>query len=311
MATEHFQLPIPSREAEPPESVDEAFDLLIAVITEIDAILKTHATGIDGKASSGHGHDMAAITGLVEALSAKMPADKRFRLAELDDVIGAAEAPLGYILAKVEQGWSVMTALAALGQHFHAISHVSGLDDALTDIDAALTSLAGAIDGGAVPVGTVLWVADTEAPAGFLKANGAAVSRTTFAALFAKLGTRHGQGDGATTFNVPDLRGEFVRGWDDGRGIDAGRALGSTQDDAFKSHTHTGTTNSAGSHNHELNRRQLGGPAGNTAFTVPSSGDTTYNTPSAGAHTHSFTTAATGGTETRPRNVALLACIKY
>lgn len=157
MATEHFQLPIPSREAEPPESVDEAFDLLIAAIAEIDAILKAHANGIADKAAAGHGHEMSAITGLVDALAAKMPASRRFRLAELGDVIGADDAPLGYILAKAEDGWSVMTALAALGGHFHGIGDVNGLGEALAtfalktelpkiaDIQAGLYGLTGGI----------------------------------------------------------------------------------------------------------------------------------------------------------------------
>lgn len=67
-------------------------------------------------------------------------------------------------------------------------------------------------------------------PAGWLKCNGQAVSRTTFAPLFAVIGTTWGAGDAVSTFNVPDFRGEFVRGFDDGRGIDAGRTLGSFQD---------------------------------------------------------------------------------
>ena len=60
-------------------------------------------------------------------------------------------------------------------------------------------------------------------PSGYLKCNGAAVSRTTYADLFAEIGTAFGAGDGSSTFNVPDFRGEFVRGWDDSRGVDSGR----------------------------------------------------------------------------------------
>ena len=57
---------------------------------------------------------------------------------------------------------------------------------------------------------------------GWLKANGAAVSRTAYGDLFAKIGTVFGSRDGSTTFNLPDLRGEFIRGWDNGRGVDSG-----------------------------------------------------------------------------------------
>ena len=63
-----------------------------------------------------------------------------------------------------------------------------------------------------VPTGTVAYIAASSAPGGWLKCNGAAVSRTTYAALFAAIGTTFGAGDGSTTFKLPDLRGEFVRG---------------------------------------------------------------------------------------------------
>ncbi len=81
----------------------------------------------------------------------------------------------------------------------------------------------------AVPPGGVFYLATSTVPTGYLECNGAAVSRTTFAALFAAIGTTYGAGDGSTTFNVPDLRGEFVRGWDHSRNVDAGRSLASFQ----------------------------------------------------------------------------------
>lgn len=71
-------------------------------------------------------------------------------------------------------------------------------------------------------------------PAGWLIENGAAVSRTTYATLFAVIGVIYGAGDGATTFNLPDARGEFERGLDLGRGVDPGRVLGSGQGDAIR-----------------------------------------------------------------------------
>ncbi|WP_228368206.1 phage tail-collar fiber domain-containing protein, partial [Klebsiella pneumoniae] len=63
------------------------------------------------------------------------------------------------------------------------------------------------------PAGAVVHFARTTAPAGWLKANGTAVSRTAYAALFAAIGTTYGAGDGFNTFNLPDLRGEFIRGF--------------------------------------------------------------------------------------------------
>ena len=67
------------------------------------------------------------------------------------------------------------------------------------------------------------------APAGWLICDGSAVSRTTYADLFASIGTTYGAGNNTTTFNLPDLRGEFIRGSDNGRGLDVGRAHGSVQ----------------------------------------------------------------------------------
>ena len=98
----------------------------------------------------------------------------------------------------------------------------------------------------------VLYFAGQTAPVGWLKANGAAVSRTAYAALFAAIGTTYGAGDGSTTFNLPDLRGEFMRGWDDGRGIDHGRVLGSAQGDAIRNITGSiDTGNSQGRTGHK------------------------------------------------------------
>ena len=138
---------------------------------------------------------------------------------------------------------------------------------------------------GMVPSGTVLYFAGQTAPAGWLKANGAAVSRTAYAALFAAIGTTYGVGDGRSTFNLPDLRGEFIRSWDDGRAIDINRALGSWQADEFRSHSHGIGVN-----------RQADNDRGSNSSTV--SVDTDGQTDPA------------GGIETRPRNIALLACIK-
>lgn len=134
--------------------------------------------------------------------------------------------------------------------------------------------------------GTVAYLGMSTAPTGWLKANGALVSRSTYSDLFAAIGTTYGAGDGSTTFALPDLRGEFIRGWSDGRAVDTGRVLGSAQSDEFKSHTHTT------------------GVGGTIVQGVQN-----FGTPK--LVSGSNPTGATGGTETRPRNVALLACIKF
>ena len=142
-----------------------------------------------------------------------------------------------------------------------------------------------------VPAGTVIYYAASSAPTGYLKANGASLSTTTYATLFASIGYTFG-GSGAS-FSVPDLRGEFARGWDDARGVDSGRAFGSFQDHQLQLHSHgNGAIHPADG----TEQGQVGAPESFTAFNV---------------QTTTSGTTGTFGTETRPRNIALLACIKY
>jgi microcystin-dependent protein len=68
--------------------------------------------------------------------------------------------------------------------------------------------------------------AGSTAPSGWLLSYGQAISRSTYATLFAAIGTTYGVGDGATTFNVPDLRGRLVAGQDDMGGTSADRLTG-------------------------------------------------------------------------------------
>lgn len=250
-----------------------------------------------------------------------------------------------------------------------------------------------------VPSGTVIYVAQSTPPAGYLKANGAAVSRSTYSALFAALvtgagfaaqnftvtiatpgvftkaahgfsggerlrlsttgalptglnnstdyfvevidantyylntsayvgGTRvatsgsqsgthsytqswFGLGDGSTTFNLPDLRGEFLRGWDDSRGVDSGRAFGTAQKPTFHSigagPTADGVTDYSASN---------GGTAAAQDFGLDSAALTDYPNARIGGPssaiapvTPTLSDASYGAV--RPRNVGMLACIKY
>jgi phage-related tail fiber protein len=171
-----------------------------------------------------------------------------------------------------------------------------------TQLDAKAASSAG------VPAGAVAHFAMNTAPTGWLKANGATVSRTTYATLFAAIGTTFGAGDGSTTFNLPDLRGRFTRNWSDGSSIDSGRAFGSTQNDAFQGHWHgieaPGVTPSA----------QVGRDGGGGAGTGNLRADGAPATPYPYA-TYMVDDGVNGtprtASETRPTNIALLACIKF
>ncbi|WP_295466598.1 phage tail protein [uncultured Pseudomonas sp.] len=162
--------------------------------------------------------------------------------------------------------------------------------------------------------GAIEYFARTTAPNGYLKANGAAVSRTTYATLFAAIGTSFGAGDGSTTFNLPDLRGEFIRGWDDSRGVDSGRTFGSLQSGQNASHSHAATASNAGAHSHTTSvKADRANGEGNAVYGDENwySDNVPLTSSVAGDHTHTISIAASGGNESRPRNIALLACIKY
>lgn len=143
-------------------------------------------------------------------------------------------------------------------------------------------------------------------PAGWLECNGAAVSRTTYANLFAAIGTKWGPGNGTTTFNVPEFRGEFPRGWDHGRGVDAGRTFGSAQAGMVGPHNHPITDPG-----HEHNERGSGSPGGTitSQFSNALSPAADQATETASATT-GITVNNNTGTETRPRNMAVMFIIK-
>lgn len=148
------------------------------------------------------------------------------------------------------------------------------------DVDALLAK--------AAPVGMKGEFYRSAIPTGWLKCNGAAVSRTAYATLFAAIGTTYGAGNGSSTFSLPDDRGNFSRAWDDGRGIDAGRAFGSEQAAAFQAHNHAASSASAGGHTHTASSASNGAHT----HTASSGGAGAHNhagtTRNSGAHSHSF-----------------------
>jgi len=116
---------------------------------------------------------------------------------------------------------------------------------------------------------------------------------------------------------LPDFRGQFVRGYDNGKGTDTGRTMLSTQTDLVKAHTHTGTTDSQGSHSHTLSLAGYHGANGVTNRRGYSDADTSQtgsgaNTTSTnGAHTHTLSIDANTGAENRPVNISVLYAIRY
>ena len=145
------------------------------------------------------------------------------------------------------------------------------------------------------PPGSIMAYVGTSAPSGWLMCDGAPYSATTFAVLYAVIGNAYGAGGGQ--FNVPDMRGVFMRGSDNGRGYDLGRVHGSYQADMFASHDHAS---------------QL---FNNGKYLVDSLGSNTprlgYDVTENNATAAPVRTDPTGGSETRPKNVSVNYIIKY
>ncbi|WP_371263312.1 tail fiber protein [Pseudomonas sp. NBRC 111131] len=171
----------------------------------------------------------------------------------------------------------------------------------------------------AAPPGQIAHFALSAPPPGWLKRNGAAVSRTTYAVLFAAIGTQFGAGDGSTTFNLPDDRELFDRAWTDGANVyDTGRALFSTQVSQNLLHNHNVTIGAAGSHYHTTTfpRERISAgmvETGGNAVLGDYVGDgiQSHDTTTAPNHTHTASVSNNGGLDARPGNRAYLACIKY
>jgi microcystin-dependent protein len=236
------------------------------------------------------------------------------------------------------------------GTKFISVSTIApASDDIRFDLQAAM---------GLDAAGQVAFFPMSVPPAGWLKLNGAAISRTTYARLFARIGTIGGVGDGSTTFNLPDARGEFLRAWDDGRALDSGRAIGTVQTGLILSHNHGlndpghahgvydaghahgAWTDSQGNHSHANGTVRTGLADGNAGYGIGIAGGYQNNvlipgmhgqhsTDTQGLHGHGVgialngtgvaiyaagtgqSVAAAGGAENRPRNLSLLAAIKY
>ena len=164
------------------------------------------------------------------------------------------------------------------------------------------------------PVGTVIWFAGNTAPTGYLKCNGDAIPNGTgtvqsvssnYSALYAIVGA-----------NIPDLRGYFVRGWADNGSLDNGRAIRSTQTAQNEQHNHSATSPVTDpGHDHTYNQRVsnvTGAGDNDEHISVTTSSDSTGTTSENNTGITVTTTIGNqGGTEARPVNIALLACIKY
>jgi microcystin-dependent protein/sporulation protein YlmC with PRC-barrel domain len=191
---------------------------------------------------------------------------------------------------------NVPTATAVTGDVTISSSGVTAIGSGVivnADISASAaidgSKLATAAQQALVPAGAVMAFAMNSAPSGWLAADGSNVNRTTYAALFTAIGTTYGAGDGSTTFALPDLRGYFVRGSGTNSDGTAAGTFGTKQADELKSHLHTHEPGAAA------------GAASGGSFTAQRTD----------LLTTAINTSSTGGTETRPKNIAMLYCIKF
>jgi microcystin-dependent protein len=174
-----------------------------------------------------------------------------------------------------------------------------------TPVNATDVAIKSYVDA-AIPPGCVFWFAKTIPPTGFLECNGASLSTTTYAALFAVIDFTFGGSGGS--FILPDLRGAFIRGWDHGRGFDTNtpsRVFGSFQTFANATHTHAITQTN---HTH--------GITGGSNFNVSTGSGHTVNDAASGSDATlganaNITIVAQGSAETTVKNTGLLPCIKF
>ncbi|MED7696474.1 tail fiber protein, partial [Escherichia coli] len=253
-----------------------------------------------GKAPSSHTHSWNQITGVPTAsLTAKGITQLSSATNSTSEVLAATPKAVkaAYDLANGKQAAdATLTALAALATAADKLPYFTGVDraalTALTSVGRAILSkpsiqsvlnYLGLGEGSALPVGVpVPWPSATP-PTGWLKCNGAAFS----AVEYPKLAKAY------PTNKLPDLRGEFIRGWDDGRGIDTGRALLNIQSDDIKKF--------------ELKYfGPAGGPGTATVFALQNgvSGIYTTGINQEGGSTTANAFQIPGGRETRPRNIA-------
>ena len=179
-----------------------------------------------------------------------------------------------------------------------------GITDAYTksvtytkaEIEALLKNMS------ALPVGAMVPFPKGTVPAGFLEVDGSVQSIAALPDLAAYLGTTFNTGgEGAGNFRLPESRGEFLRGWDHGRGVDLGRAIGSWQADAFQGHYHASAADTARPYS-------TGGTTGDYLARFGTGNPTTNGVRE--AINNGVDGSPRTASETRPRNLAVMWCIK-
>ena len=251
------------------------------------------------------------------------------RLAALEEVVYANlinydNSTSGLASTKV-QGAIDLLSTAANIKYNNSISHLVA-----TKVQDAIDEL---ISKTVIPVGAVQYFAMNAVPSGWLVCDGSAVSRTVnYGNLYDAIGSIYGDGDGLTTFNLPDLRGQFIRGFDSSGTIDPARVFGTSQLDAMQRHSHytgVGTRIQGPANDHDGRKAYCGAGSTNNNLNIPRSTPDYFTAipdfdgitsdiissgvsmTSAGTGSNATTSCKASSTETRPKNITMNACIKY
>ena len=243
--------------------VSGAFALRAKVAEGVDGLAITTAMLANNAVTTTQVNDAAITTGKLaaNAVTATQIATATITGAKIaTDTIVAGNIATGAVgTDEILDGTIATVDIANL-----AVTTAKIADGAITGTKIAtgsipLAALIAAVQEALVPAGTIVAYGGTTAPAGWLLCDGASKTRTDYAALSTAIGTAFGTSS-ATTFNVPDLRGRFLRGWDNNTGRDPDRAgrlamttggntgdnIGSIQADDFKSHSHSTTFTTVG-----------------------------------------------------------------
>lgn len=186
-------------------------------------------------------------------------------------------------------------------------NRITGMAPGVADTDAATMAQ---VQG--IPVGAVIDYWGNAAPTGFMFAAGQEVSRTTYAELFAVIGTTAGVGNGSTTFNLPDYRGLVSAGREDMAtpattrlnnfmstvlGAIFGSQSHTLTEAELAEHTHTGSTATDGAHAHQIGRYLAGAGVVSTVFSSDAKPSTVLSTEIGGAHSHAMNLDNTGSSD--------------
>lgn len=210
--------------------------------------------------------------------------------------VNADAANKGYVDVKVAGEASFRLAgdmqlfseVAAISSSYTPLTQAQYLQSQIDALESLVMTISGSgfYSGGAVPVGTIVCIA-AENPVlgldwGYCDGDSLAISSNQ--ELFDVIGYTFG--GAGTHFNKPDLRGEFIRGWDDARGLDTGRTFASIQLDELKSHAHSTSTNNAGGHNHTMSIDSSGSHNHTSSMTITGSHTHPVDETAEGSHNH-------------------------